>query len=62
MKTYNYINRVVLTLPLLVYEGTWTTLSPLVYFEFEFGTVSNQREFIKSNRGDVALLAGITVA
>ena len=30
MKTYNYINRVVLTLPLSVYEGTWTTLSPLV--------------------------------
>ena len=23
-------HRVVLTLPLLVYEGTWTTLSPLV--------------------------------
>ena len=30
VKTYDYINRVVLTLPLLVYEGTWTTLSPLV--------------------------------
>ena len=30
VKTYNYINRVVLMLPLLVYEGTWTTLSPLV--------------------------------
>ena len=29
MKTYDYINRVVLTLPLSVYEGTWTTLSPL---------------------------------
>ena len=28
VKTYNYINRVVLTLPLLVYEGTWTH-SPL---------------------------------
>ena len=28
MKTYDYINRVVLTLPLLVYEGTWTH-SPL---------------------------------
>ena len=26
---YDYINRVVLTLPLSVYEGTWTTLSPL---------------------------------
>ena len=24
------INRVVLTLPLSVYKGTWTTLSPLV--------------------------------
>ena len=24
MKTYDYINRVVLTLPLSVYEGTWT--------------------------------------
>ena len=30
MKTYDYINRVVITLSLLVYEGTWTTLSPLV--------------------------------
>ena len=30
MKTYDYINHVVLTLPLSVYEGTWTTLSPLV--------------------------------
>ena len=30
MKTCDYINRVVLTLPLSVYEGTWTTLSPLV--------------------------------
>ena len=25
-----YINRVVITLPLMVYEGTWMTLSPLV--------------------------------
>ena len=24
LKTYDYINRVVLTLPLSVYEGTWT--------------------------------------
>ena len=24
MKTYDYINRVVLTLPLSAYEGTWT--------------------------------------
>ena len=30
VKTYNYINRVVITLPLMVYEGTWTTLSHLV--------------------------------
>ena len=30
VKTYDYINRVVQTLTLLVYEGTWTTLSPLV--------------------------------
>ena len=29
MKTYDYINRVVITLPLTGYEGTWTTLSPL---------------------------------
>ena len=28
MKTYDYINRVVLTLPLSVYEGTWAH-SPL---------------------------------
>ena len=30
VKAYDYINRVVLMLPLSVYEGTWTTLSPLV--------------------------------
>ena len=30
VKTYNYTNRVVLMLPLSVYEGTWITLSPLV--------------------------------
>ena len=30
VKTYDYINRIVLTLPLSVYEGTWTTLSPLI--------------------------------
>ena len=30
VKTYDYINRVVIMLPLTVYEGTWTTLSPLV--------------------------------
>ena len=30
VKTYDYINRIVITLPLSVYEGTWTTLSPLV--------------------------------
>ena len=30
MKTYDYINRVDITLPLTVYEGTWTTLSPLI--------------------------------
>ena len=28
MKMYDYINRIVLTLPLSVYEGTWTH-SPL---------------------------------
>ena len=30
VKKYDYINRVDITLPLSVYEGTWTTLSPLV--------------------------------
>ena len=30
VKTYDYINCIVLTLPLSVYKGTWTTLSPLV--------------------------------
>ena len=30
MKTYDYINRVVITLTLSIYEGTWKTLSPLV--------------------------------
>ena len=29
VKTYDYINRAVLTLPHSVYEGMWTTLSPL---------------------------------
>ena len=28
MKTYDYITRVVLTLPLTVYEGTWTYTLP----------------------------------
>ena len=28
MKTYDYINRVVLTLLLTVYEGTWTNTLP----------------------------------
>ena len=28
VKTYDYINRVVIMLPLTVYEGTWTTLFP----------------------------------
>ena len=30
VKTYDYIKRVVIMLSLTVYEGTWTTLSPLV--------------------------------
>ena len=30
VKTFDYINRVKLTLPLLVYEGTWTHSPPLV--------------------------------
>ena len=30
VKTYDYINRVVLTLPLTVYEGMWT-YSPLSF-------------------------------
>ena len=30
VKTYNYIKRVVLTLPLSVYEGTWTHSSLLL--------------------------------
>ena len=29
-KKFDYINRVIEMLPLLVYEGTWTTISPLV--------------------------------
>ena len=28
VKTYDYINRLVLTLPLTVYEGTWTNTLP----------------------------------
>ena len=30
VKTFDYINRVNLTLPLSVYEGTWTHSPPLV--------------------------------
>ena len=30
VKTYNYINRVLITLSLTVYDGMWTILSPLV--------------------------------
>ena len=30
VKTYDYINRVVIILPLTVYKGTWKTLFPLV--------------------------------
>ena len=30
VKTYDYINRVVITLSPTVYEGTYTTLSPVV--------------------------------
>ena len=29
-KTFDYINRVKLTLPLLVYDGTWTHSPPLI--------------------------------
>ena len=28
MKTFDYINRVMITLPLMIYEGAWTTLFP----------------------------------
>ena len=30
VKMYDYINRVLITLPLTVYEGTWKILSSLV--------------------------------
>ena len=30
VKTYDYINPVIITLPLSVYEGTWTTLFALI--------------------------------
>ena len=33
-KTFNYINRVYLTLPLSVYEGTWTHSPVLVPMHF----------------------------
>ena len=29
VKAFDYINRVLITLPLMVYEGTWTILFPL---------------------------------
>ena len=38
VKTYDYINRVVITLPLSVYEGTWTTLSSLVAMHYLDGS------------------------
>ena len=59
MKTYDYINRVDITLPLSVYEGTWTTLSPLVAmhhldgscvcvgFIFEITAFPNRASFAK---------------
>ena len=30
VKTYDYINRVDITLPRAIYKGTWIILSPLV--------------------------------
>ena len=30
VKTYDYINHALITLPLMVYEGTWMILFPLV--------------------------------
>ena len=30
VKTFDYINRILITLPLMVYEGTWMILFPLV--------------------------------
>ena len=32
MKRYDYINRVVITLPLTVYEGTWTNTLPSRFY------------------------------
>ena len=32
VKTYDYINCVVLTLPLTIYEGTWTYTLPSRYY------------------------------
>ena len=36
MKTYNYINRVLITLLLTAYEGTWTKLSLDTLLDREF--------------------------
>ena len=58
-KTFNYINRVKLTLRLLVYEGTWTHSPPLVAmhlldgscvivdFFFENACYVSQQSFLK---------------
>ena len=47
VKTYDYIIRVVITLPLMVYEGMWTTLSPLVAMHHLDGSCVCVGNFLK---------------
>ena len=35
LETYHYINRVLIALPLTVYDGTWTILSPLAAMHYD---------------------------
>ena len=68
MKTYDYINRVVITLPLTVYEGTWTnTLPSRCYIItmilrvrrnfFEITTFPNKR--CQRLEADMAIMGGL---
>ena len=50
---YDYINRVVITLPLLVYEGTWRTLSPIVVMHHLDGSCVCVGFFLKLPRSPI---------
>ena len=48
-KTFDYINRVKLTLPLLVYEGTWTHSPPIVFMHLVDRSCVSVGNFLKLN-------------